>query len=881
MGCKIATCQTGFHGANCTETCSSNCLNQSCNNVNGNCLECPPGKIGNLCDQACPQFKFGKGCTESCSSNCGGDKSCNPADGGCLSPCVDGYQSSTCQKECPPNTFGAGCQSNCSQYCKTEPDPASTPATMTVSPFKICHNVDGRCLAGCQSGYEGETCLIASPSSNTASAGVIAGPIIAIIILLIVAVIGFLFWKKRKSKTENVFGNGRATHNLEAVRTTGLQSKAPDNSRGQKKKPTYIIDPMPSPGDVTYPNRTDNGNKTSIQATDLKEYVRTHNKTFFEEQFKKIPANASATTCDGLSIENKHKNRYKNIIAYDHSRVHLKTNVDKNQGDYINASFIKSYKNDEKFIASQGPNKLIIADFVRLLWEYKVDKVVMLTNLMEEGKQKCEQYWPDDHEVEIGEFKVKLKSTDTLADFVIRKLEISKPGESSHFCTQFHFTCWPDKGVPPTSWSLVDFEQRVSLFPTQSPVVVHCSAGVGRSGTFIALHNLIGQAKETGCMDFYNTVVKLRQDRVNMVQTVEQYMFLHEAALVAVICLDTTVHASGIQDKLRHLESKTSSGQTFFEKEFKAVCDICADSRDTTDDEGSGGSIFSLYINSKSAGNKVKNRFSNILPKDKCRPFLQIELKDQGDYINAVTVPSFTKSKDQFITQLPLPTTVNDFWRLVSQNSATLIIAFELDMKDNDTTIGSYLPASKSEPLHCGSVDIRSGPVTKCSCWDEQTLYLTIIKKKKPKAQSSIANIEEQTVTHLQFKGTVINTQKLLEFILYSRSHISRKTGRVVYTCRNGADFSGLACVLSLLLDRMDHDHSITVPLVVGAIKSIRPQVIPTLEQYKTVYSLLKLYSESDRVYYNLGSTLKKGKINPAYEPTDKEDTNIYVNSRV
>ncbi|KAH9496275.1 hypothetical protein Btru_017967 [Bulinus truncatus] len=776
------TCQNGFYGANCTQTCSTNCLNQSCDNVNGYCKDCGPGKTGNLCDQACPQFKFGTKCVESCSTNCGGDKSCNPTDGTCLSPCVDGYKGKKCietdmfvcvlstnMTACDANTYGAECKSNCSQFCKTDPHPTSTASTVSLKPFQICHNIDGHCLSGCQSGYEGDQCLTASPSTGSAAAGVIAGPIIAIIILLIVALIGFLFWRKRTSKKESVFGNGRHQHDLEVVRTTGLQAKATDNTKD------------------------------------------------------------------------------------DHSRVHLKVNPEKNQGDYINASFVKSYKNEEKFIASQGPNKLIIEDFVRMLWEQKVDKVVMLTNLMEEGKQKCEQYWPDELEVAIGEFKVKLKTTDTLADFVIRKLEIIKPGETAHFFTQFHFTSWPDRGVPPTPWSLVDFEQRVSLFPSQNPVVVHCSAGVGRTGTFIALHNVICQAKETGSVDFYNAVWKLRQDRVNMVQTVEQYIFLHEAALVAILCADTTVHASEIQEKIKKLETKSLNGQSYFEKEFKAICEVCADGRDSNEDEGSGGSFFNLYINSKSSGNKVKNRFSNILPKDKYRPFLHIDTKDQGDYINAVAGPSFAKLKDQFITQLPLPSTVTDFWRLVAQYGATLIIAFELDTKDKDTTIENYLPLSKTESLQCGSVEIRSGAVIKGSCWEEQTLYLTIQKKKKLKTQSSVTQVDEKTVTHLKYKGTVINTEKLLEFMLYSRSHLSRRTGKVVYTCRNGADFSGLAYVLSLLLDRMDHDHSITVPLVVGAVKTIRQQVIPTLDQYKTLYTLLKLYSESDKVYYNYG----------------------------
>ncbi|CAL1546979.1 unnamed protein product, partial [Lymnaea stagnalis] len=169
----------------------------------------------------------------------------------------------------------------------------------------------------------------------------------------------------------------------------------------------------------------------------------------------------------------------------------------------------------------------MLNDFVRMIWEQKVEAIVMLTNLIEEGKVKCEKYWSDAGEAQFGEITVKLAATKSFADYIIRSFEMFKvrhystgsDKEVTRTFTQFHFTSWPDKSVPVTPWSLVEFLKRVSAQTTKSPVVVHCSAGVGRTGTFIALHSVIRQAQDTGRVDFYQTLAKLRQDRIFMIQT--------------------------------------------------------------------------------------------------------------------------------------------------------------------------------------------------------------------------------------------------------------------------------------------------------------------------------------------------------------------------
>ncbi|XP_059168898.1 uncharacterized protein LOC131950689 [Physella acuta] len=830
-------CEHGKFGRDCEYSCNCDVTSETCLVSTGGCPSgCRAGFYGEGCIATCPSGKYGKDCANYCDLRCYGTQ-CDHVTGVCTNGCEAGYMPPNCQEECKAGFYGMNCSSTCSSHCNT-----------------TCKATDGTCQ--CKPGYEGATCTNACRETFY---GVDCKASCSMNCL--------------NQSCDNVDGRckecipGKTGDFCEKDCEPGLYgpkcaSKCESTCKGANN------DCRPENGTCLL--GCDDGYRGELcrDVTKGKD-ISTDNQIDIDQM--KIPINCNASMSVGLNTENKAKNRYKNISAYDHSRVHLMSCPEKKQGDYINASFVKSYKNNEIFIASQGPNKIILEDFLRMIWEQKSEKVVMLTNLIEEGKQKCEQYWPDENAAKFGEIEVRLINKQVFADYTVRKLELWMVGEASHPLTHFHFTSWPDKTVPSTPWSLVDFHQRVFSTPASKAIVVHCSAGVGRTGTFIGLHNVIKQAEATQTVDFYTTLKSLREDRVYMIQTAEQYIFLHHAAQVGILCVGTTIQRHDISEKILELEMKNTDKYNF-EKEFKAVCEVCSDKDEGRDDEGSAGS---LYQNSRTIGNKVKNRFSNILPKEQHRPFLYCDSKDMGDYINAVAIPSFTKQKQQFLTQIPLPTTVVDFWRLVTHFKVSLIVAFEVDPKDKDSTIGEYLPTTKGVPVNCGNTEVETCSVTEGQCWEEQTLSVTLHKKRKTRPSIPSSSTPE-TVTHLKYTATDYKPQNILPFVLHARSK-KTQDGKVVYTCRNGADHSGLACVLSLLIDRMDHDNLLTVPIVVGTIKSIRPQVIPTLEQYKSLYYSLKMYVETDSVYSNF-ETRNNGLVNAAFED-NKDDINVYANS--
>ncbi|XP_059173397.1 receptor-type tyrosine-protein phosphatase alpha-like [Physella acuta] len=517
---------------------------------------------------------------------------------------------------------------------------------------------------------------------------------------------------------------------------------------------------------------------TPIEVSKLYFFMCSHSREYFIEQFKKIPSPANVSTIVADSEDNKNKNRYRNIRAYDHSRIHLEINTKNNEGDYINASYLEGYNNQEKFIASQGPCASMLNDFIRMLWEQKVEKVIMLTNLIEEGKNKCLKYWPDEGKEKFGDIKVKLAATHVFADYTIRKLELMKKNEPTHALTHFHFTSWPDKGVPATPWSLVDFEQRVAMEESTRPMVVHCSAGVGRTGTFIALRNVMREAEDTGVVNFFRTVSKLRQDRMMMIQTAEQYEFLHKAAQVAIVCMGTTVTSRDIESRISFLQEGQKSGKSQMEAEFKAVsalCDyLCTAKKRETMGERDGN----IYLNGDTLADTELNRDLDSVPDINFRTKLERESVSLRDYINAVIVPSFTKTDGQILTQLPTATTVVDFWRLVMQYNVALVLAFETNSNSKDSKTGQYLAESITEPLACGLYEVSTGPIKNEDQCEIQNI--TVKSKKKKNILSQVSN--SRSLTHITVNDLTLDPKLWLNLIKKARANNTH--GRILYMCR-------------------------------------------------------------------------------------------------
>ncbi|XP_076878415.1 receptor-type tyrosine-protein phosphatase beta isoform X2 [Brachyhypopomus gauderio] len=251
------------------------------------------------------------------------------------------------------------------------------------------------------------------------------------------------------------------------------------------------------------------------------------------EDLKDVGRNQPMDTA--LLPENRGKNRYNNILPYDSTRVKLSCVDDDPCSDYINASYIPGNNFRREYIATQGPLPGTKDDFWKMVWEQNVHNVVMVTQCVEKGRVKCDHYWPFDQDsLYYGDLIVQMRSESVLPEWTIREFKICNEDQLnySRVVRQFHYTVWPDHGVPETTQSLVQFVRTVRDYinrtPSSGPTVVHCSAGVGRTGTFICLDRVLQQLDTKDIVDIYGAVFDLRLHRSHMVQTESQYVYLHQ-----------------------------------------------------------------------------------------------------------------------------------------------------------------------------------------------------------------------------------------------------------------------------------------------------------------------------------------------------------------
>ncbi|WAR24842.1 PTPRK-like protein [Mya arenaria] len=404
--------------------------------------------------------------------------------------------------------------------------------------------------------------------------------------------------------------------------------------------------------------------ETAISVDDLYEVVLSLDYVdTMKNQFEAFPKGLTEDYTEALKIKNRSKNRYKKIYPYDDTRVILPLD-DQYNSDYINANYIHGYTRTRAFIASQGPTDEILVDFWRMVWETKSGKIVMLTNLTEDQKMKCIQYWPDEGCAKYDDYKVTIRGKEYFSDFVIRKFTIKKAEAEERKIYQFHFTSWPDKSVPKYASSLVHFRHKVDTTTVKwkGPVIVHCSAGIGRTGTFISLSFLAEQASVMGYVDPVGCVNTLRRQRVDMVQTPDQYIFLHMALLETLMLSTSALPASkflGAYEELLSFDEDRQKIDLEFSrmKTMSPVVDECQ------------------YVSAKEVRNRNKNRYSNILPDADHMPYLTPSgKKSEPDYINAVFLPGYKKKGAFIVTQTPLEATKTDFWRLVVEHDVRTIV---------------------------------------------------------------------------------------------------------------------------------------------------------------------------------------------------------------
>ncbi|XP_037092233.1 LOW QUALITY PROTEIN: tyrosine-protein phosphatase Lar-like [Pollicipes pollicipes] len=310
------------------------------------------------------------------------------------------------------------------------------------------------------------------------------------------------------------------------------------------------------------------------QLADHVEALKANDNSKFSQEYESIEPGQQFTWFNSNLDKNQPKNRYANILAYDHSRVVLQSEEGLAGSDYINANFCDGYLKHNAYIATQGPLPETFSDFWRMVWEQRSFTIVMMTRLEEQARIECDQYWPTKGTKSYWPIHVTLTDSQELASYVVRTFQLQRADSlERREVRQFQFTAWPDHGVPDHPTPFLLFLHHVkALNPADAgPMVTHCSAGVGRTGCFIAIDSMLERIRSEATVDVYGHVTCLRAQRNYMVQTEDQYIFIHDALLESLVAGNTEVPARNLQAFTSQLLPPTGPGDniTGMELEFQ------------------------------------------------------------------------------------------------------------------------------------------------------------------------------------------------------------------------------------------------------------------------------------------------------------------------
>nr|XP_046147418.1 receptor-type tyrosine-protein phosphatase kappa-like isoform X8 [Oncorhynchus gorbuscha] len=757
-----------------------------------------------------------------------------------------------------------------------------------------------QCLRLATKGATEEPEVIPDPAKQTDRVVKIAGISAGVLVFILLVLVAILLVKKRKlaKKRKDAIGNTRQemTHMVNAMDRSyadqsTLHTEDPmavtfmDSHNFSNRLPNDPLVPTAVLVPITDENHTAAAAESSrlldvpryhcegtespyqtgqlhpaIRVADLLQHInlmKTSDSYGFKEEYESFFEGQSASWDVAKKDTNRTKNRYGNIIAYDHSRVILQPMEDDPSSDYINANYIDvsgaassigervrhdrpsliwlyrdGYQRPSHYIATQGPVHETVYDFWRMVWQEQSACIVMVTNLVEVGRVKCYKYWPDDAEV-YGDFKVTFVEVEPLAEYVVRTFTLERRGFNElREVKQFHFTGWPDHGVPYHATGLLSFIRRVKISnpPSAGPIVVHCSAGAGRTGCYIVIDIMLDMAEREGVVDIYNCVKALRSRRINMVQTEEQYIFIHDAILEACLCGETAIPAceykAAYYDMIR-IDSQSNSSH--LKDEFQTLNSV------TPQPQPEDCSIALLPRNHE------KNRFMDMLPPDRCLPFLITIDGESSNYVNAALMDSYRQPAAFIVTQHPLPNTVKDFWRLVYDYGCTsLVMLNEIDLAQG---CPQYWPEEGTlrygpvqvECMSCSmDCDVISRLFRICNLTRPQEGYLMV----RQFQYLGWAAHREVPASKRSFLKLILQVDKWQE-------ECEEGEGRTIIHCLNGGGHSGMFCAISIVCEMIKRQNVVDVFHAVKSLRNSKPNMVDSPDQYRFCYDLALEFIET------------------------------------
>ncbi|XP_009579030.1 PREDICTED: receptor-type tyrosine-protein phosphatase V-like [Fulmarus glacialis] len=541
------------------------------------------------------------------------------------------------------------------------------------------------------------------------------------------------------------------------------------------------------------------------------------NHAFFQEFEELKEVGKEQPKVEAELPANISKNRYPHVLPYDHSRVKLSQMGEDPHSDYINANFMPGYTSQQEFIATQGPLKKTIEDFWRLVWEQNVCNIIMLTVCMENGRVLCDHYWPSESApVSYGQVQVHLLTQSSSEEWTMREFKLWHEGlRAERHVSHLHYTAWPDHGIPESTTSIMTFRElvreHIQSTKDAGPTLVHCSAGVGRSGTFIALDRLLQQMKQEKVVDTFGVVYALRMNRYLMIQTLSQYIFLHSCILEKILeepilGLSGTERSCPIPLKsfAQHYTQKAAKSHAGFLREYEMLLEVVKEEASSA---------------TPSSGNQQTRPSSSILPYDRSR--VKFSLLEQGPFsglLQVWRVPGCSSSREYLAVQGPDKLTMEDFWTLVWEQDVHTILTLLPWQEKGEVPREACWPlegdclCTKMLTIQCGTEKLVSG-------W--RCIQLKMKHEKKAKERQV-----QRFLYMLWSSKKQPDVESLLELLTAVR--------------RSGVSQMGTLISLDCLLHQMKAERIVDVYGVTLQLMRSCCLMTPTLDQYLFLYTCMR-----------------------------------------
>ncbi|RWS24464.1 receptor-type tyrosine-protein phosphatase kappa-like protein, partial [Leptotrombidium deliense] len=602
-----------------------------------------------------------------------------------------------------------------------------------------------------------------------------------------------------------------------------------------------------------------------------------------------------------LKETNEAKNCNKKLVPYDYNRVVLQAIPEVLDSDYINASYIDSILKPNAYIATQGPNEETKADFWRMIWEQ--NSYIIVFDFI---RTMCSQYWPSEANKPIvyGLIKVTLLTEEKLADFTTRTFRIkkknvisavnsersTKAADESRIIHQFHYHEWPIHSSPYTN-SLLHFRRRVRNKMKETykehcsagPLIVHCSDGCGRTGTYLCIDANLELAHEDNLCDVFGYTKKMRNARKGMIETVvckANIIFLNSTSLsihfhcfpffvVSILfecftCICSFFTSLSFSDQYKFiyecLEEAFIRGKTWFavdelsqKMKFKAIKNAATQQNEFQHEYQRILKMTSRFSIGDCAGghrieNRDKNRDVSTVPPDNFRPYLTtFQHNDSTDYVNGVFVDSFNRSREYIVTEWPMPHTVADCWSLIYDHNCNSVVV--LANPEDSNTYPSFWPTEKEKRRKFGPV--FTVELISCCHYLHIKSWMLRINKKVVSLTELMSGVKGVPKTTQFFQITCwplghkvpFSTNALVEMMSMVERWRQRSTrGPICVVSTNGQSRAGVYCAASVAIGQVIHNKEVDIFSAVKSVRKTRPQLVENMTEYKYCYDLISHY---------------------------------------